>query len=88
VSVLVFVVAGMSHRIVVVYRDPETMRWTGRPVEQPNPLIITEPIRLALVRVPAGEFLMGSHPAVDREAARGELPQQRVTLAASPSLPA
>ena len=50
-------------------------------VEQPNTLVITEPIRLELVHVPAGEFLLGSHPAVDREAAKGELPQHRVYLA-------
>ena len=62
-------------------RDPEAMRWIGGAVEQPNTLVITEPIRLELVRVPAGEFLMGSHPAVDREAAKNELPQHRVYLA-------
>ena len=55
-------------------------------VEQPDTRIITEPIRMDLVRVPAGEFLMGSHPAVDREATRGKLPQHRLYLAASPSL--
>jgi formylglycine-generating enzyme required for sulfatase activity len=42
---------------------------------------VTSPIRLECVRVPAGEFLMGSHPARDREAAKGELPQHRVYLA-------
>jgi toxoflavin biosynthesis protein ToxD len=44
-------------------------------------LAVASPIRLECVRVPAGEFLMGSHLAVDREAAKGELPQHRVTLA-------
>jgi formylglycine-generating enzyme required for sulfatase activity len=44
-------------------------------------LAVTSPIRLECVRVPAGEFLMGSHPARDREAAKGELPQHRVYLA-------
>jgi formylglycine-generating enzyme required for sulfatase activity len=57
------------------------MHWTGSSVVQPNTLIVIEPIRLELVRVPAGEFLMGSHLAVDREAAKGELPQHRVYLA-------
>jgi formylglycine-generating enzyme required for sulfatase activity len=43
-------------------------------------LAVTSPIHLECVRVPAGEFLMGSSLAVDREAAKGELPQHRVTL--------
>jgi len=42
---------------------------------------VTSPIRLECVRVPAGEFLMGSSLAEDREAAKGELPQHRVTVA-------
>jgi formylglycine-generating enzyme required for sulfatase activity len=71
----------MSRRIVVVDRNYETMCGTGRPVEQPNTRMITDPIRLELIRVPAAEFLMGSHPAVDREAAKRELPQHRVYLA-------
>ena len=41
---------------------------------------VTSPIHLEYVRVPAGEFLMGSTLAVDREAAKGELPQHRVYL--------
>jgi formylglycine-generating enzyme required for sulfatase activity len=44
-------------------------------------LTVTSPIRMECVRVPAGEFLMGSHPAADREASKGELPQHRVYLA-------
>ena len=44
-------------------------------------LAVTSPIRLECVRVPAGEFLMGSHMAKDREASKGELPQHRVYLA-------
>jgi len=46
---------------------------------------ITSPIRLECVRVPAGEFLMGSDPAVDREASKSELPQHRIYLADSTS---
>jgi formylglycine-generating enzyme required for sulfatase activity len=42
---------------------------------------VTSPIHLECMRVPAGEFLMGSSLAVDREAAKGELPQHRVYLA-------
>lgn len=62
-------------------RGPQAMRRTGRAAEQPNTPVVAEPIRLELVRAPAGEFPMGSHPAVDREAAKAELPQHRVTLA-------
>jgi formylglycine-generating enzyme required for sulfatase activity len=39
---------------------------------------VTSPLRMECVRVPAGEFLMGSALAKDREASKGELPQHRV----------
>ena len=42
---------------------------------------VTSPLRMECVRVPAGEFLMGSALAKDREASKGELPQHRVYLA-------
>ena len=38
-------------------------------------------VTLDLVRVPAGEFLMGSDKAVDPEASDDELPQHRLNLA-------
>lgn len=41
---------------------------------------ITEPVPMELVRVPAGEFLMGSDPAKDPLAASDEEPQHVVTL--------
>jgi toxoflavin biosynthesis protein ToxD len=44
-------------------------------------LAVTSPVRMECVRVPAGEFLMGSALAKDREASKGELPQHRVNLA-------
>lgn len=46
----------------------------------PAVLILTSPIRLELVRIPAGEFLMGSDPAVDKYAQDDEQPQHRVYL--------
>jgi formylglycine-generating enzyme required for sulfatase activity len=46
----------------------------------PDPLIIETPIRMELVCVTAGEFLMGSDPKVDRQACDDELPQSRLAL--------
>ena len=43
-------------------------------------LILTDPIPLELVRVPAGEFLMGSDPAKDEGAFDDEKPQHRLSL--------
>jgi serine/threonine-protein kinase len=48
--------------------------------EQPDVLTITAPIHLELVRVPAGEFLMGSDPAKDKHASDDEQPQHVVEL--------
>jgi formylglycine-generating enzyme required for sulfatase activity len=50
------------------------------PKAGPDVLTITSPIHLELVRVPAGEFLMGSDPAKDEYADDNEQPQHRVTL--------
>jgi formylglycine-generating enzyme required for sulfatase activity len=47
----------------------------------PDLLVVTSPIYIECVRVPAGEFLMGSALAQDREATKGEQPQHRVYLA-------
>jgi formylglycine-generating enzyme required for sulfatase activity len=44
----------------------------------PDVLTITSPIHLELVRVPAGEFLMGSDPAKDKGARDDEQPQHSV----------
>jgi len=43
-----------------------------------NRVILQRPIRIELVRIPAGEFLMGSDPARDRQAREDELPQHPV----------
>lgn len=43
--------------------------------------IIGSPIHLELVRIPAGEFLMGSDPQLDQSAVANEQPQHRVNLA-------
>ncbi len=42
---------------------------------------VTKPIRIELVRVPAGEYLMGSDPTEDRDADDDEKPQHPVSLA-------
>ena len=44
----------------------------------PDMIVIESPFRLELVRVPAGEFLMGSDPAKDRDARDDEQPQHSV----------
>jgi len=49
-------------------------------VPAPEVLTITSPIHLELVRVPAGEFLMGSDPVKDLDAGDNEQPQHRVYL--------
>ena len=46
----------------------------------PDAFVITAPIRLELVRIPAGEFLMGSDPARDPQAFLNERPQHLVHL--------
>jgi len=46
----------------------------------PDLLTITLPIHLELVQVPAGEFLMGSDPRVDKQAAGDEQPQHKLLL--------
>jgi formylglycine-generating enzyme required for sulfatase activity len=53
-----------------------------KPPAEPAPevLTITSPIHLELVRVQAGEFLMGSDPAKDKDADDDEQPQHRVYL--------
>jgi toxoflavin biosynthesis protein ToxD len=57
------------------------LRKKGRAMELPDLLVFTSPIRIECVRVPAGDFLMGSAPAQDREATKGEQPQHRIHLA-------
>jgi formylglycine-generating enzyme required for sulfatase activity len=49
-------------------------------MELPDLLFVTSPIRIEFVRVPGGEFLMGSALAQDREATKGEQPQHRCYL--------
>lgn len=46
----------------------------------PAVLTVDKPIRMELVRIPAGEFLMGSDPARDKDARDDEKPQHRVYL--------
>jgi formylglycine-generating enzyme len=62
---------------------PKTARAAAtQPAAQPLPGILTveSPIHLELVRVPAGEFLMGSDPKVDKDATDDEQPQHRLYL--------
>jgi formylglycine-generating enzyme required for sulfatase activity len=64
---------------------PPTTRMSPAPTTTPTStppdnLLITEPIDMELVRVPAGEFLMGSDPAVDKYASQDDQPRQTVKL--------
>jgi toxoflavin biosynthesis protein ToxD len=54
------------------------VRQKGRIVEHVDRYLLTSPIRMECVGVPAGEFLMGSDLTRDREAARCEQLQHRV----------
>ncbi|HLF03376.1 MAG TPA: SUMF1/EgtB/PvdO family nonheme iron enzyme, partial [Anaerolineales bacterium] len=48
--------------------------------ERSDILIIEHPFHLELIRIPAGEFLMGSDPMKDKEARENEQPQHRLHL--------
>ncbi len=54
--------------------------WQAKLSALPAVLTLTSPIHLELVRIPAGEFLMGSDPAVDKDARGDEQSQHRVYL--------
>jgi formylglycine-generating enzyme required for sulfatase activity len=46
----------------------------------PKTLTLTTPVKMEFVLVPAGEFLMGSDPAQDKDAQKYEQPQHTLTL--------
>jgi formylglycine-generating enzyme required for sulfatase activity len=52
----------------------------ARPSIALDSVTISSPIRLELVRIPAGEFPMGSDPKRDKQACEDEQPQLRVSL--------
>ena len=59
----------------------EIQRWsTMFHSPRPDLLIITSPLHMELVRVPAGKFLLGSDKEKDLQAYDDEFPQQEVTL--------
>lgn len=57
-------------------------RGMPEPTPQPSPAVLKleDPVCMALVCIPAGEFLMGSDPAIDSHAGDAERPQHRVYL--------
>ena len=59
------------------YIEPEPAKAEPVP-SSPELLTIDSPISLLLVRIPAGEFLMGSDSAKDKDARKDELPQHSV----------
>jgi len=70
-------------RLQVGYRETEALlararRELASSGTLPDILTITSPIHLELIRIPAGEFLMGSDPAKDKAARDDEQPQHRV----------
>ncbi len=58
----------------------ETRARTEEAEPEPGLLTLTSPVRLELVRVPLGEFLMGSDPEGDEKARLDEQPQHRLFL--------
>ncbi len=47
---------------------------------KPDTLTISKPFKMEFVRIPAGDFLMGSDPTVDKDARDNEQPQHSVYL--------
>lgn len=60
--------------------DRPTADASSAPDSAPTPLILTPSIQLELVRVPAGEFLMGSDKTKDPLAGDKECPQHKLYL--------
>lgn len=60
--------------------EDELARLGFSSVAAPDILTVTTPIQMELVRVPAGEFMMGSDPAIDKDALENEQPQHRLSL--------
>jgi formylglycine-generating enzyme required for sulfatase activity len=79
-------VAGSAETVEAEVQEPLAAPSHAEPVKpaqaHPTPEVFTlsQPIHLELVRVPAGEFLMGSDPAIDGDTRDDEQPQQRVQV--------
>ncbi len=65
--------------LAVLVTELESVGSPPEPVV-PNLLTIESPIHLELVRVPGGEFVMGSDTKVDKDASSDEQPPHRLTL--------
>jgi formylglycine-generating enzyme required for sulfatase activity len=73
-------------RLQAGYRETEALlararRELAKSGARRDILTLGKPVHLELVRIPAGEFLMGSDPAVDKAARDNEQPQHRVYVA-------
>jgi formylglycine-generating enzyme required for sulfatase activity len=66
---------------LIIARNPNpVVKQAQLPAELQDVLTINKPIQLELVRIPAGEFLMGSDPEIDKDAQKNEQPQHTVSL--------
>jgi serine/threonine-protein kinase len=73
--------AALDDRTRILPRPPAPKPAAPKPsTPAPDRLTIPSPIRLELVRVPAGHFWMGSDPAKDGEAHDDERPQRWLSL--------
>jgi len=74
---------GAGHELATNTRMPgpdAQMEPTAAPVSPPPVQEPRQPFEPEMVRIPAGEFLMGSDPQKDKDAQNNEQPQQRLHL--------
>lgn len=69
-----------SSALILMKKDVGIEKGEVKMHKSTEEMVITTPIRLEMVRVPAGEFLMGSDPAKDKDAMDHEQPRHLVYL--------
>ncbi|MBF0627246.1 MAG: formylglycine-generating enzyme family protein [Magnetococcales bacterium] len=68
-------------RLFVLLILPLTVAWNSAMADAPEE--ITNSIGMVLIRIPAGQFMMGSDKLFDTEASNSELPRHPVTITKS-----